>query len=285
MNNSYINKNRFTMLEMLVVMAIIVLLAAILFPTVNVITQRIKDMRALSRAKTLKQAIDTYITTYNRSPFYKFTPSTSYSSLTYDSVCANLGKSNLGAVGNPSTWFYDFVIPYPDKQSVQATFNSKSKEGLPTWYDDKYGQKDCWAGEHNGSIVTKVTYSMPDDEYYDRLIRILAAAADKDLMKKYNPKKIVFLNGMDSEGHFLDPWGKRMGIAIDKSGDGQVNPYPVYIPSSDHSTNWREGKNVLQKVLVWSFGANSINECGFNSSDGINPVTNQKFDDINTWKE
>ena len=280
MKDSTLFKNRFTLLEMLIVMAIIALLAALLFPTINVISKKVRSMNGLSRAKTLKQAISTYITTYNRSPFYKFTASTSYSSLTYDRAPANIGKSNLSPVGK--NYLYDFLLPFPSHDAKSVDFvNSKGKIKKRSGYCPKY--KDDYSSHPYTISPTVINFS--DTEYYDRLIRILAAAADKDLMKKYNPKKIVFLNGLDSEGHYFDPWGKRMGLAYDSSGEGQINPYPIWIPFSDHSVNWRQQRNVLQKVLVWSFGPNQINEGGFDSTDGINPDTGKKFDDINTWKE
>ena len=106
-------------------------------------------------------------------------------------------------------------------------------------------------------------------------------------MKKYNPKKIVFLSGIDAEGKYLDPWGKRLGIAFDLDMTPKVNPYPWHIPDGNTSDiDRRVGRNIYSIVLVWSFGPNKMNECGLSAAtDGTNPDTNLPFDDLPTWTE
>jgi len=272
---------RFTMLEMLIVMAIIVLLAGLLFPTINVITKKIKNMQALSKAKTLKQAIDTYASTYSRKPFYKFTSNTNYSSLTYESAPPNLAKSNLTHDANDLS--RDFLLPVPTEYCTDYLKNPPNNTINFGWipkYKDDYSKK---------SYSNHPTISFSDTEYYDRLIKILAVAANKDLIKKYNPKKIVFLDGIDAEGHYFDPWGHRMGLGADLDGTTNLNPFPRYVPyhkSRDTSLhNYRRGRNLSQTFIVWSFGENGINECGLDESKGINADTGEKFDDITSWTD
>ena len=255
MKNRYKIK-RFTIIEMLVVMAIIVLLAALLFPTFNLVAQKVKGMDGKSSATTLKQAIETYYTTYGRYPFYD------YKNLSLNSVPANLDKTNLKQDA------CDFLMPYPSKVS-----NYNGQTGFAPIYKDDYGR--------NG------TPGITDTEYYDTLIKILSAADDSEAVKKYNPKKIVFLSGINAEGKYLDPWGKRLGVGFDLAMENKINPYPIHVPDGNTGDiDRRVGRNLYAIVLVWSFGPNKINECGMTSADdGTNPATQKPFDDLPTWKD
>ena len=266
MNNRYKTK-RFTIIEMLIVMAIIVLLAALLFPTFNVITKNAKKMKGRSAAAALKQAIETYYTTYGRYPFYD------YKHNSIDSVPANLHKTNLKLEE------CDFIMPYPSKTSTGTFTKPNGTKGTFTGYAPVY--KDDY-----GKSSDEWSIGMTDTEYYDTLIKVLSAADDSAVVKKYNPKKIVFLNGVDKDGKYLDPWGNRLGVGFDLDMSPKINPYPVSVTGDSSGINRREGQNVFSNVIVWSFGPNKINECGMTSvRNGTNPDTGVPFDDLPTWKE
>lgn len=58
----------FTLLELLIVIAIIAILAAILLPTIQTIFVNVEKKRATTEARQIQQAIETFYTDYNRLP-------------------------------------------------------------------------------------------------------------------------------------------------------------------------------------------------------------------------
>jgi hypothetical protein len=220
-----------------------------------------KAMDGRSSASTLKQSIETYYTTYGRYPFYEFGKSSSQ----LDPATPNLAKTKNEQSAGASR----FILPCP---SHKTTY--KGPSAYFPLYSEDYTKNSKYAPSQ----------TMTETEYYDTLIQILAGAGDETILKKYNPKRISFLSGINTEGTYVDPWGNRLGVGFDLTLTPKINPCPVNIPGS--SFDYRKGKNVASNVIVWSFGANKINEHGLSATtDGTNPDTGELFDDLPTWKE
>ena len=62
------NRNRYTLIEMLVVIAIIAVLAGLLFPAINIARERAKENQALAGVNVLTMALQQYKSVYYRFP-------------------------------------------------------------------------------------------------------------------------------------------------------------------------------------------------------------------------
>jgi prepilin-type N-terminal cleavage/methylation domain-containing protein len=83
-------KTNFTLIEMLTVIGIIAILAAILFPTINIIMTKAKENKAKTQMNAIKTAIMMYYTDYGLYPSHEdLTDETNYRNLMEYLICAD----------------------------------------------------------------------------------------------------------------------------------------------------------------------------------------------------
>ncbi len=132
------NKKGFTLVELLIVVAIIGIVAAIAIPNLLTALQKGKQKATMGDMKTLGGAVDTYITDWSWAP------------------------RGVGAtvVGMNQPWFRPFYIKtFPLTDSWGTTFQWNNVDGTDTYSVTSWG-KDLAAGGPAGAPVTGLFYDV-----------------------------------------------------------------------------------------------------------------------------
>lgn len=203
----------FTLVELLTVIAIIVILMGLLFPTINTVKNQARAAQAKTDATSMVAAVKAYYTEYGRYPVPFAVVDTNQTDYTYDD---NGSANNYNSV----------LMGILTANTNNPTHSTSTNPPAGSW----------------------------------------SISAD-------NPRQIVFFEGaiaktpggygMQTNGQFLDPWGKQYRIRIDTDYDGAVRD-----PEDD--------SNLLRNpVLAWSCGQDMthVYNSPNNASNKDNPTS------------
>jgi prepilin-type N-terminal cleavage/methylation domain-containing protein len=240
-------RNRFTLVELLIVISVIAILAGLLLPAIGKVKDKARKVQAKAGAHALVIAIKSFESTYGLLPWTGPTPNPP----AVEDVCTD-GIYKAGPVGPPR--LAGTPVPFTATQGGE--------------YDTLLEILTCVDGpdSSDGTAVGNV-----------RAIKFLDVSSDyTKLLDPTKPK--------ESYG-YRDPWGNRFGIALDTNYDNLVKfiGIPRVNGTSDVIDNDGNGvkdgadpneayMDLPGTVFVWSFGPNGINEWGAG-------------DDVATWKE
>lgn len=177
----------FTLVELLVVIGIIALLAAILLPAINSVMKKGEQTKAQAQVKALATAWKNYYNEYGKWPVV-----------------------NNRCLGDAR---------FPASEGANGSYGIPMSSNLvmllsPNLYDIKGFQSD----------------------------------ADNQIIGKYNPKRITFLEfdkeSIDHTYSLVDPWGQTNMFLFDLNDDGVITS--------------RLGVAVFDGVIAWSPGADGV---------------------------
>ena len=267
------NRNRseaFTLVEMLVVIAIIGILAGILLPTIAAVRERARVAQAKLEMGQIENAIIAYQTEYGRMPLSP-TAAQSLDFVTrFDFTYGTAGAGGYGVVTN-------------SPGGNVAVYNVNNSELMAVLMD--------MTAFRDGSTTVNANHA-----------RNPKKIAFLDAKQVDGPRP-----GLDEHGVYRDPWGQPYFITIDGDGDGKVYD-GFYRNRSVSQQNLQKGYDgvfnaidingngnhfaISKKVAVWSFGPDGkaalLNDSNTAiKSDGEGPVGGIKvknIDNVLSWK-
>jgi prepilin-type N-terminal cleavage/methylation domain-containing protein len=183
----------FTLVELLVVISIIAILAALLLPVLAGVKQRAKIQSARTDISTLTGAANQYLATYSKYPG---------------------SRQALDCAGNNAgSWDFTFGTTRPDGSLLNSTYPtiaSYSLAGVPSEF--QY--------QNNNSEVIAVVMDL--EKFSDGTPTVNAGHAR-------NPQRRSFLSprqtgsstsaGLGPDGVYRDPWGNPYIISVDMNSD------------------------------------------------------------------
>ena len=284
----------FTLMEMLVVIAIIAILAGLLLPVLNNSKQKAKVSAAKIEMNNLINAIKQYQITYGGFPVSDAAASSAVGGVSLGAADFTFGTVGANGVG---------VLNDGYNQPLPLIQNTVEGGGL-TPYDY----------QRNNSEIISI---LRDVETFR------TGGNTVNFGHTRNPRKIVFLNAKDTSGNtkpgigddlvFRDPWGNPYIITLDLSYDNVCLDtfYRMAHVSEDPANNNggkglqfltrnvpllgftngpavhpgdRHGFAVNSKIAVWSFGPDG--RANFNPSNDPSQKADQgdNKDNILSWK-
>lgn len=227
-------RKSFTLVEILVVIAIITILMGLLFPALGMVKERAYMRQSLSDVKAIHMAIKSFKNDYGYLPFDNPSspPSTTKDLVYYGAVAKNDDT-------DPST-----------KVKCNDIFKSDSSLTLQNDYIDFFSAL-CYL-KPTGSIAA-------------------TGGTDRDKNpREVNSKKVRFLTPIakySKYGGYLDPWGRPYVVFLDTNYDGEITlpgnikiyddaaivGLGTYTPKDNNTTlkEALEDKNASQIVTSW----------------------------------
>ncbi|MBP5212826.1 MAG: type II secretion system protein [Pyramidobacter sp.] len=237
-------KKTFTMVELLVVIAVIGILAGILVPVLGNATQKARITQARADINTLMTAMKSYESTYNALPCaYEKDHKTS----TRD------GEKGFAKEDNYLFWH-------------EYAKNSNSDSKAYDTFVQELSQVDI---TNKDATDVRERISNPKDPstsiYNSRGLKLLEVG-------QHFPEK-----------GFVDPWGNRYAIILNdgyakngiifKRDKGVLDLNPDF-----------EKKKLIGDFFVYSFGPNMVDDYGISPEEGLEPTRGTRdYDDINSW--
>ncbi len=250
-------KKSFTMVEMLVVIAVIGILAGILVPVLGNATNKARITQARADINNLMTAIKSYESTYNSLP------------------CAyeknHKASTKDGEKGFAKENNYLFWHGYFDN-SGQPDNTAKDSKAYDIFMQE-LAQVDM-IPEKDGGVAPLATanwVSNGSEHYYNN-----------------RGLKLLEVSQNFPEKGFVDPWGNRYAIILN---DGYAKNGIIFQrgQSSDRQKLYLkkdfETKKLLGDIFVYSFGPNGIDDYGIPPEETVETTRDpgRDFDDINSW--
>ena len=142
---------RFTLIEMLVVIAIIVILAGLVFPALGLARQNAKKSKANSECQSLKTAIIMYESEFSCWPGKPSGEGTPLSSGEYLSMCKMLTGGN-----GKKMMFYEVGMGYEESKGILDPWGNQYQVILDTDFDGKIANKGDVATIAGKELRTRV---------------------------------------------------------------------------------------------------------------------------------
>ena len=133
------NRNGFTLLELMVVIVIIVVLAGLLFPTVESILERAKKVQAKNDLIQIVTAVNAFYMEYGRYPTTATTDVTFSTSPTNDQLLDVLRSNTTGGNASLVTSLNPRQIVFISPPEDPAQANPKGKIGSDKQFHDPWG--------------------------------------------------------------------------------------------------------------------------------------------------
>jgi prepilin-type N-terminal cleavage/methylation domain-containing protein len=211
------SEGAFTLIEMLVVIAIIGILAGMLLPAISIAKTKAKETMARAEMTTLNGAISTYYGDYKCLP-----ASTNASSRGVDFTFGTsvIGTKTGGGAGSPLDGQIN-ILPSLQKpiQTLGSPYQNVNSEVIAILSDAAYYPENS---------VTLHTYNSRSTQFYEG-----------------KPAASATSPGVDTNNILRDPWGSPYIITLDLNYDGKcVDPiwsgqFQTIVPGSS---------------MIWSFG-------------------------------
>ena len=133
------NRNGFTLLELMVVIVITMVLAGLLFPTVQSILERAKKVQAKNDLIQIVTAVNAFYTEYGRYPTAATSDVTLYASPTNDQLLDVLRSNTTGGNASLVTALNPRQIVFISPPEDPAQANPKGKIGSDKQFHDPWG--------------------------------------------------------------------------------------------------------------------------------------------------
>jgi len=231
----------FTLVEMLVVIAIIAILASILLPVLSTIKTKAKIAQAKQEMANLETAIKAYESEYNRPPGYQGAERSSTTGLNHPDF--TYGTDNTMTTG-PRVQTGNSVET--NNAVVMAVLLARTKlvDGTPTFND--------------GDARNPRKLSLFNVKEVDSPLR----------------------GGLGPDLVFRDPWGNPYIISIDMNDDNRVcDGFYRHLPTPSAGFSGTVGAWELPRsIMIWSFGPDGKADMTVGPKAGVNADNVKSWD-------
>ena len=167
---------RFTLIEMLVVIAIISILAGLVFPALGLARQNAKKSKANSECQSLKTAIIMYESEFSCWPAKPGTEGNALNDGDYKTLCRMLTGEN-----GKKMMFYEVGVGYEESKGILDPWGNQYQVILDTDFDGKISNKGDVSTIANKELRTRVVvFSYGVDKKKDK--RSLADLAKNKIL-------------------------------------------------------------------------------------------------------
>ncbi|MGO8926537.1 MAG: type II secretion system protein [Limisphaerales bacterium] len=271
----------FTLVELLVVISIIAILAALLLPVLSRVKVKAQVQKAHVETASIANAIHTYEADYSKFPVSSVGALTAMSEATRLGEDFTYGTAGVTCVGprGPNPVGQGFSKPGGGYQSIAAPGNYQT---------------------NNAEVMA----ALLDVEYWPNAPTV--PTINVGYVK--NPQKTTYLpahmsgdnksSGVGQDGIYRDPWGNPYIITVDLNYDDKARDAFYRLPvvsadQTDHINNPKRGLNGLiprvvsgstfyeanGPVMVWSAGPDKLIDNGAAATAGANK------DNVLSWKQ
>ena len=270
-------KKSFTMVELLVVIAVIGILAGILVPVLGNATQKARVTQARADINNLMMAIKSYESTYNALP------------------CAyNKNRRTSNASGEKG-----FATDYLFWHKYEQEYKYYNREDADAY--DRFVQDMSQIDITNKALHDKNGGPLMSPQYFemdnDNLNWVSKDKSESEKEKVVNTRGLKLLEVRQDfpNRNFVDPWGHRYAIIMnDGYAKNGIIFKRLFKRDTEQSGKRSDGfqlKGKFEKLklvgdfFVYSFGPNGIDDYGIPPEEYVEIIgsPDRDFDDINSW--